>query len=582
MTTARQLPPVADAGSSWVRCGGCGTLHYAKKLGRLLGVCPDCEHHHRLDADERIGQLADPGSFRPLGTKAVSTDVLGFTDSQPYRSRLAKARKSTGLSEAVVCGTAEIDGKPVALAVMDFRFLGGSLGAAVGELLVRTAETALRQRIPLLVVTASGGARMQEGVLALLQMAKVSQAIAELRDAGLLTVSLVTDPTFGGVAASFATNCDVVVVEQGARMGFAGPRVIEQTIRQQLPADFQTAGFLLSHGQVDAVLARRDLRGWLGRLFTVTASGDTHWPNADEPMDAGLVRDPARLPDRDPWQVVAAARDTGRPTTLDYAAALLDDFVELHGDRVAADCPAVVAGFGTLDGRPIALVGHQKGHDTRELVARNFGMPRPEGYRKALRVLRLAERLHIPVLTIVDTPGAYPGQDAEEHGQSAAIARNILELFELTVPVVTVVTGEGGSGGALALAVADRVLMLERTVYSVISPEGCSSILWGDAKSAATAARALRITARELLGLGVVDGVVPEPPDGAPADPQATADKLRAVVAATLAELTTVDGTKLVRQRRERFRAVGTSGLLLTAAGASGAAGTDPSDEGVR
>ncbi|GAB2846300.1 acetyl-CoA carboxylase carboxyltransferase subunit alpha/beta [Lentzea nigeriaca] len=539
MTTAQAL--------DWQRCAGCRTLHYAKKLARCLGVCPDCEHHHRLTAAERIEQLVDAGTFVPAGTRAVVTDLLRFPD---YRARLAKARAETGLPDAVLCGTGRIAGRAVSLAVMDFRFMGGSLGAAVGELITRAAETAVRKRVPLLIVTASGGARMQEGVLALMQMAKVSQAIAGVRDAGLLTVSLVTDPTYGGVAASFATNCDVIVVEQGARMGFAGPRVIEQTIKQKLPADFQTASFLLAHGQVDAVLHRRDLPGWLGALFAAT-SGGAEW--VTERDDDGLVRSAKSLPSRDSWDVVTAARDTARPTALDHISTALDGFVELRGDRLAADCPAIVAGFATLDGRPVAVVGHQKGHETAELVARNFGMPRPEGYRKALRVMELAARLRIPILAFVDTPGAFPGQDAEEHGQSLAIAANVLRMFELDTPIVTVVTGEGGSGGALALAVADRVLMFENSVYSVISPEGCSSILWGDAKAAPEAARALRITARELLELGVVDGVLPEPAD------------IRTAVTAAFAELNGRED--LIGSRRDRFRAFGTVGLLISEGG---------------
>ncbi|WP_018681542.1 acetyl-CoA carboxylase carboxyl transferase subunit [Actinokineospora enzanensis] len=556
MTTAR----VESDTGSWSRCAGCSTMHYAKKLARTLGVCPDCDHHGRLTAAERARQLVDDGEFTALACRVLATDVLGFTDSRPYRDRLVDARRATGLGDAVLCGTGAIGGVGVCLAVMDFRFMGGSLGAAVGELITRAAEVALRERRPLVVVTASGGARMQEGVLALMQMAKVSQALAGLRAAGVLSVAVLTDPTYGGVAASFATSTDVVVAEHGARMGFAGPRVIEQTIGQRLPEDFQTAGFLLDHGHVDAVLHRRDLRGWLSRLLAATRPG----PAPDGVPDA-FACDPGDLAPLDPWDVVAAARDTGRPTTLDHIAGLVDGFVELHGDRARADCPAVVAGFGLLDGTPVAVIGHQKGHHTKELLARNFGMPRPEGYRKALRVMRLAARLGVPIVTLVDTPGAYPGKDAEEGGQSLAIAENVLAMFELPVPVVTVVTGEGGSGGALALAVGDLVLMFERATYSVISPEGCSSILWGTAESAAEAARALRITARELLGMSVVDGVIPEPDGGAAADPAAATANLGAALRAGLAELSAMDPDDLVRARRARFRAFGTAGLLRDA-----------------
>jgi len=268
--TATQEAPPQVTEPDWARCVGCGALHYRKKMARNLGVCPECGHHHRLTAAERIAQLTD--DFSPLGLSVRATDVLGFTDTQPYPARLAKARSATGLDDAVLAGIAWLGGHPIAIAAMDFRFMGGSLGAAVGEVITSTAEVALQQRLPLLVVTASGGARMQEGVIALMQMAKISQALAALREAGLLTISLVTDPTYGGVAASFATNCDVVLMEQGARMGFAGPRVIEQTIRQKLPAGFQRSEFLLAHGMLDAVVHRKEMKPYIARALDFMAA----------------------------------------------------------------------------------------------------------------------------------------------------------------------------------------------------------------------------------------------------------------------------------------------------------------------
>jgi acetyl-CoA carboxylase carboxyl transferase subunit beta len=362
------------------------------------------------------------------------------------------------------------------------------------------------------------------------------------------------------VAASYATSCDVIVVESGARMGFAGPRVIEQTIGQKLPADFQTAGFLLDHGHVDAVRHRSELRPWLVALLDGTSKRACPVPEA--PAERVVTTGHGGA---DPWQVVAAARDTGRPTTLDYLAGAFGHFVELHGDRAAMDCPSIVAGFATLEGRPVAIVGQQKGHRTKELAERNFGMPTPAGYRKALRVMRLAARIGVPIVTIVDTPGAYPGMQAEEQGQAGAIAENLVGMFQLPTPIVTVVTGEGGSGGALALAVADRVFMLEHATYSVISPEGCASILWGDASYAPQAARALRITAPELLALGVVDGVLPEPPGGAPADPAAMIGTFAAAVSRALADLAGTDARELVLARRQRFREYGTARLEAVA-----------------
>jgi acetyl-CoA carboxylase carboxyl transferase subunit beta len=528
-------------------------------LRRNLDVCPECGDHQRVDAPERIRQLVDPATFAPLPGEAAQVDPVGFVDSMPYPQRLAAARADTGLAEAVLCGEASIGGYPVVLAVMDFRFLGGSLGSAVGELITCAAEHALARRLPLILVTASGGARMQEGVLSLMQMAAVSQAIAALREAGLLTISLVTDPTFGGVAASFATNTDVVVAESGARMGFAGPRVIRQTIREPLPAGFQTAEFLLRHGQVDMVVERTALRARLQPLLAATQAGPRG--RVAGPVAAGtervLVTDPDQLAELDAWQGVQSARHTDRPTTLDYLGTAFEGFVELHGDRVGGDCPAIVAGLARLGDQYLVVVGHQKGHHTKDLLARNFGMPGPAGYRKAQRVMHLAVRLGLPIVTLIDTPGAYPGVEAEKQGQAAAIADSILVMTGLRTPVVAVITGEGGSGGALALAVADRVLMLENAVYSVISPEGCAAILWNDPTATPRAARALRVTAPDLLRLGVADAVVPEPAHGAQRDPIAAADLLRQALVESLTPLLDLPAETLVRERRQRFRRYG-------------------------
>ena len=257
------------------------------------------------------------------------------------------------------------------------------------------------------------------------------------------------------------------------------------------------------------------------------------------------------------WQRVQLARHPRRPYALDLIRLLTEDFVELHGDRVYGDDRAIVGGLARMDGRPIVIVGHQKGRDTDEKLQRNFGMPHPEGYRKALRLMRLAERFRKPILTLIDTPGAYPGVGAEERGQAEAIARNLREMAGLPTPIVAVVTGEGGSGGALALGVADRVLMLEHAIYSVISPEGCAAILWEDARRAKDAAEVLRITAPDLLKLGVIDGVILEPPGGAHRNWQAAAQAIQRAVGAALAELAALSPGELVQQRYAKFRRMG-------------------------
>lgn len=547
-------------GPDWAVCPACSELIYLRRLARAQQVCPECGNHHRLSAAERIDQLLDDG-YVPLDHDVRTSDVLGFSDTRPYPVRLDAARSQTGLSEGALVVEGQIDGHPLVAAVMDFAFLGGSLGAAVGELVTLAAERALETSTPLLIVSASGGARMQEGAVSLMQMAKTAQALGRLDEAGVLTVSLVTDPTYGGVAASFATLCDVLIAEPGARLGFAGPRVIRQTIRESLPEGFQTAEFLLAHGLIDMITPRGELRGTVARLLAAGGVRKPGRPRAvrDRSFPVAL-RDPGQVPRLDAWDTVQRARDLARPTLTDYLAHVFEDFQELHGDRLGDDCPAMVGGLARLDGIPVVVLGQHKGHDLAELTERNFGMARPSGYRKAARLMRLAAKLGLPVITLVDTPGAYPGIAAEEQGQAVAIAESIRLMSQLPVPIVAIVVGEGGSGGALGLAVADEVLIVQHGVYSVISPEGCASILWKDPQMAPDAARALRLDARELLELGIVDAVVPEPRGGSGTDHAAAADLVRQALSHSLGRLRGRDARWLVDRRRSRFRAFGTPG----------------------
>lgn len=407
------------ATDEWTRCAGCSAIVYLPRLARAHQVCPECGHHHRLRAMERIATLVDEDSFRPAVPQVRGGDPLGFSDTLPYTERLARARARTGLDDAIVYGRANIGARPAVVAAMDFAFLGGSMGSAVGEAVTRACELAVRARLPLVLAVASGGARMQEGTLSLMQMGKTAQAMSRLRQEGLLSVCVLTDPTFGGVTASFATLGDVLVAERGALIGFAGPRVIAAATRERLPEGFQSAEYLFAGGMLDRVEPREGLRPLLSRLLALTGprppavARDPDHLTAPEPptmaratdhltgpRPTAVVRDPGELtgPLR-PHETVRLARDTARPTALDYIWHLCTDFVELHGDRLHADDPAIVGGPAMLGGAPVMIVAHQKGHDTKELVARNFGLAHPEGYRKALRLMRLADRLGLPVVT---------------------------------------------------------------------------------------------------------------------------------------------------------------------------------------
>ncbi|MDF5755374.1 acetyl-CoA carboxylase carboxyl transferase subunit alpha [Spongiactinospora sp. TRM90649] len=554
--------PGAGAHPQWTSCERCRSLVYLPRLDRDLHVCPECGHHRRIGAKRRLRTLLDPGSFRPA-TAVRGGDPLGFSDSRPYPARLAQARRATSLADAACHGRGAIAGHEVVVLAMDFGFMGGSMGSAVGETVARAADDALATRTPLILVTCSGGARMQEGALSLMQMATTAQALLRLERAGVLRVCVLADPTFGGVTASFATLGDVLVAERGGLIGFAGPRVIAAATGRALPEGFQTAEYLLGKGLLDRVETRHSLRPLLARVLDLAAPrgpspADGPGQVTASPSAGPVVTDPGLLTGgAGAWEIVRIARDIRRPTTLDYIRHMADDFVELHGDRCHGDDPAVVGGLCSIGGVRLVLIGHQKGHDTAELVARNFGMPHPWGYRKALRLMRLADRLGLPLVTLVDTQGAAPGVEAEARGQAWAIAETIAGMSDLRVPVVTAVTGEGGSGGAIALAVADRVLMMENACYSVISPESCSTILCGDPSQGPAMAEALRLTAPELLRLGVADAVIREPDGGAQADHAAAAAALKAALLAAIEQETGLAASGRTERRHDRFRRLG-------------------------
>jgi acyl-CoA carboxylase subunit beta len=570
---------IADmSAQEWVKCPACGATIYRPRLHQHHSTCPECTHHFPISALERIELLADADSFTEYDHGLGAVDRLEFVDSIAYTDRLTVAAERTGLTDAARYGTATMAGLPVVLAALDFGFMGGSMGAVVGEKVSRAAELAMSTGAPLIVCSASGGARMQEGIFSLMQMGKTAAALQRLAVAGVPYISVLCDPTYGGVSASFASLGDVVVAEPGARAGFAGPQVIEQTIRQKLPQGFQRAEFLLAAGHIDMVVPRAELALTLARIVRFHARTRAAFEEAElqeaelqeaELQEAEVQEDAGDRGDAgtaaagtteagpaDPWQTVQLAREPGRPHLGEHIERIFDDFIELRGDRWREDDPSIVAGLALLDGASVVAIGHRKGRGTAESVARNFGMPHPSGYRKAARLIRYAERFGVPVVTFVDTPGAYPGIRAEEENQSRAIAENLALLAGLRVPVVSVVLGEGGSGGALALGICDRLLMLANTTYSVISPEGCATILFRDAKRAPEAAKALRLTAPDLYGYGIVDELVPEPPGGAHTDHDATAAAIKAAVRRHLEELRALPTQTLLDQRQRRLRDV--------------------------
>ncbi len=538
------------------RCPECQTQTPRGTLRAGLWICPSCGWHLSMPARDRIESLADPRTFRELARGLVSVDPLKFTDQHAYRARLLDARRQTGLREAVVTGTARIDGLPVVLAVFDFAFLGGTMGSAVGEKIADAFEVATRRRWPVVTVTSSGGARMQEGMLSLMQMAKTAAARGRHHAAGLAHISVLAHPTFGGVAASFASLGDVLVAEPGAHIGFIGPRVIEATIGETLPPGSHRAERLFAGGMVDMLVSRRALREAVSGLVRHLRRP----ARARRAANAPPARAASIAPERSAWEIVQIARRPDRPTALLYIQKLISRFVELHGDRQFGDDPATVGGIGEFDGQTVVVVGQERGATQEEAGARHRGMARPEGYREALRLMNLAAKFRLPLVTLIDTPGAYPGYESEQRGIAQALAHDLQAMALLPTPVVAVVIGEGGSGGALALAVGDRVMMLENAYFSVISPEGAAAILYRDVARAEDLAAALKMTASDLLRLGVIDEIVPEPAGGAHVDPDAAAESVRRHLRAALGSLCPQSPEKLLHRRYRKYRQIGRVG----------------------
>ena len=493
-------------------CKKCGAKISKAETVANKYVCRECGYYFRIRTKNRIRMVVDAGTFEPWLEDVAQTNPLHFPG---YEDKLVQIQEKTKLQEGVTIGYARIEGEPVVVGVCDARFLMGSMGHVVGEKIACAVEKATAMRLPVILFCCSGGARMQEGIISLMQMAKTSAALKKHSETGLLYVPVLTDPTTGGVTASFAMLGDIILAEPGALIGFAGPRVIEQTIGEKLPEGFQRAEFQLEHGFVDAVVERKDLKQTLACIlkyhhgsqsFHAFTKAGSITVTPDERCREHLEK--AQV--KSVWDKVKAARQVTRPSAMDYINRIFDGFLEFHGDRQYRDDPAVVGGVALLDGQPVTVIGIQKGTTIEECKQRNFGMSSPEGYRKALRLMKQAEKFRRPVVTFVNTSGAFCGMEAEELGQGEAIARNLYEMSALRVPVICMMIGEGGSGGALALAVGNQVWMMENATYSVLSPEGFASILWKDSSRAQEAAGVMRITAQDLYDLDVVEKVIPE------------------------------------------------------------------------
>ena len=546
----------------WRKCNKCGQPIYAEDVRSNFYICPKCKGYFRVHAYRRIEMTADAGSFEEWDKEMEFANPLDFPG---YEKKIEAAREKTKLNEAIVTGKCTIGGEPAVIGVCDARFIMSSMGHVVGEKIARAVERATKEQLPVVIFACSGGARMQEGIVSLMQMAKTSAALKCHHKAGQLFVSVLTDPTTGGVTASFAMLGDIILAEPGALIGFAGPRVIEQTIGQKLPEGFQRSEFLQDHGFVDKIVKREEMKDAISAILKLHRSPDQeqngenlffHVDNCgkSEAASGKEKKTKFRRNKKSPWDTVQLSRSSERPVASDYINAVFDDFMELHGDRYFGDDGAIVGGIASFHGMPVTVIGQEKGKNTKDNIKRNFGMPSPEGYRKALRLMKQAETFGRPIICFVDTPGAFCGLEAEERGQGEAIARNLFEMADITVPILSIVIGEGGSGGALAMAVANEVWMLENAIYSILSPEGFASILYKDSKKASDAARVMKITARDLMELGLIERIIAEDEPAATENLAELAKEMDSAMETFFIKYAAVPKEEIASGRYDRFR----------------------------
>lgn len=540
-----------------IRCPKCGKMVERERVVRRKYICYECDGYFRVKVPNRIKMVADPHTFEPWFADMPVRNPLNYDG---YEEKLSEAKEKTGLDEAVTVGRCKVFGEDIMLGICDSRFLMASMGQAVGEKITAAIEKAVELKLPVFLFCCSGGARMQEGIVSLMQMAKTSAAIQKLGEAGLLYCTVLTDPTTGGVTASFAMLGDVIMAEPGALIGFAGPRVIKQTIGQELPEGFQTAEFLVEHGIIDGIVTRENLRKIIYFLVKAHQGKEKQYAEFTPGTDFHFVLSEIlkeqswKVRPKNAWEKVKAVRKVERPSAIDYMDYIFDYFVEAHGDRAFRDDPAIVGGIAFLDGQPVTVIADHKGKNIKECQERNFGMPMPEGYRKALRLMKQAEKFNRPIISFVNTSGAFCGIEAEERGQGEAIARNLREMAALKVPVLCIFIGEGGSGGALATAVGNEVWMLENATYSILSPEGFASILWKDSSRAKEASEVMHITAQDLQRLRVIEKIIPEFGGADDTTVEAISGYLKEQMKEFLAKYQGMSGEEIAEQRYRRFR----------------------------
>jgi len=512
-------------------------------------VCPFCRFHYTVTARERIELLVDKETFKETYKYVKTVEPLSFSRRNRYRKFLEQDQNRTGLTEAAVAGKCRIGDVETMLIVLDFGFMGGTMGSVVGEKVSMAFENAARRGIPAVAVVSGGGVRIQEGVLSLMQMAKTVTAANRLRDGEVPFIVVLANPSTGQAYASFANLADVILAEPGSLIGLSPLRTLREVSKTPLPLDAHTAEAHVGHGLLDNVVDRENLQPRIAsilQILTAQKHGKSNHKNL-------LKSEPEECDEVEPWEAMTAARNSERPQASSYFRSILDPFIELRGDRLNSDDRSVVTGIGFMDGLAVAVIGQQR----RTLVEGERYHVFPDGLRKAQRLIDLASRFKLPLVTLIDTQGADPGLEAEEQGIGNAIARTLSSMLTVPTPMVSVVIGEGGSEGALALGLSDRILMQQFAIYSPISVNHTLGAAHHDHMLDREAAEALMLTAHDCLELGIADEVVPEPDKGSHVDPHEASAVLQTAILTNIFQLSKMSEGKLLKRRYKKFRRMG-------------------------
>ena len=512
-------------------------------------VCPFCRFHYTVTARERIELLVDKETFRENYKYVKTVEPLSFSRRNRYRKFLEQDQNRTGLTEAAVAGKCRIGDVETMLIVLDFGFMGGTMGSVVGEKVSMAFENAARRGIPAVAVVSGGGVRIQEGVLSLMQMAKTVTAANRLRDEEVPLIVVLANPSTGQAYASFANLADVILAEPGSLIGLSPLRTLREVSKMPLPLDAHTAEAHVGHGLLDNVVDRENLQPRIASILQILTAQKHGKSNHKNLLKSELEE----CDEVEPWEAMTAARNSERPQASSYFRSILDPFIELRGDRLNSDDRSVVTGIGFMDGLAVAVIGQQR----RTLVEGERYHVFPDGLRKAQRLIDLASRFKLPLVTLIDTQGADPGLEAEEQGIGNAIARTLSSMLTVPTPMVSVVIGEGGSEGALALGLSDRILMQQFAIYSPISVNHTLGAAHHDHMLDREAAEALMLTAHDCLELGIADEVVPEPDGGSHVDPHKASTDLQTAILTNLFQLSKMSEGKLLKKRYKKFRRMG-------------------------